>query len=73
MKNQTSFQLLEAINFNSMATIKGGATMDEVNNALDKGLISQDQFQQIVEGVGSGSLDLKTLTGEWWGGGALKG
>ena len=73
MKNQTSFQELELINYNSLATIKGGATMDDVNNALNQGLISQDQFQQIIDGVNSGSLDLKTLTGEWWGGGALKG
>ena len=73
MKNQTSFQQLELINFNSLATVKGGATMDQVQNALSQGLITSDQFQQIIDGANSGTLDLNTLTGEWWGGGALKG
>ena len=37
MKNQTSFQLLELININSMTTVKGGtATMSSASLAVAK-------------------------------------
>jgi hypothetical protein len=71
MKNFNSFQTLSTLTNVSMSSIKGGATMDEINSVYQHGFISSDQYKNILDQIQNGQLDLNTLTGEWWGGGVL--
>ncbi len=71
MKNSNTFPTLEFISSQAMASVKGGATIQEINDAFQKGYITEDQRSAIFNDITMGTLDPRSLTGEWWGAGSL--
>ena len=71
MKNFNSIQSLEILNSEKMSLLKGGASMEEINSVFQKGLISKEQFNDLVDGILSNKIDPNSLVGEWWGAGSL--